>query len=213
MTGEPIGAGSVASVAPRVTEDLDRTEPWTKAGWRTRLRTARAALGEAERARRAELLVAGALRLAAAAVGPVCAYLPVGTEPGSPALVDALAAAGHRVLLPVVPAAAGPLDWAVHDGGFAAGPIGLREPTGPRLGPPAIGRAGLVLIPGLAVDRRGVRLGQGGGYYDRSLPLADPAAALVAVLDEGELVDELPAEQHDRRVHGALLPSGYTSLM
>ena len=58
------------------------------------------------------------------------------------------------------------------DGSFARGPLGLREPTGERLGVEAIGTAALVLVPGLAVDRRGIRLGRGAGYYDRSLPFA-----------------------------------------
>jgi len=69
----------------------------------------------------------------------------------------------------------------------------------------AIARAGLVLVPALAADRRGVRLGQGGGYYDMTLPLAGPGASLVVVLNDEELVDELPAEPHDQRVHAALL--------
>lgn len=184
----------------------------SKSWWRARLRAARQAVPAAERARRAQLLTAGLLRLTGGVTGPICAYLPVGAEPGSPAMVDALVAAGHRVLLPVVPAAVGPLDWAVHDGGFAAGPLGLREPTGTRLGRAAIGRAVLVLVPALAADRRGVRLGQGGGYYDRSLPLAAPGTPLVAVLDEGELVAELPGEPHDHRVGGALQPGGFTPL-
>ena len=46
-----------------------------------------------------------------------------------------------------------------------------------------------MLVPALAVDRRGVRLGRGAGFYDRSLPLAAPAARLVAVVRDDELVD------------------------
>jgi 5-formyltetrahydrofolate cyclo-ligase len=147
----------------------------------------------------------------ARAVGPggttVCAYLPVGTEPAWAGGLDGLRAAGHDVLLPVVPPARGPLLWAPYRGADAltAGPVGLLEPTGPRLGPAAVARAGLVLVPALAADRRGVRLGQGGGYYDMTLPLADPATPLVVVLNDEELVDELPAEPHDRRVNAALL--------
>ena len=72
----------------------------------------------------------------------MCTYLPIGTEPGSAELPEALRSAGHEVLLPVVPAQLGPLDWARYDGpdDLGPGPIGLREPTGPRLGPTAIGR-------------------------------------------------------------------------
>jgi 5-formyltetrahydrofolate cyclo-ligase len=178
-----------------------------KTRWRTALVAARRALPAAERASRAAALATAAVRLAAATGGPVCAYLPVGSEPGSPELVAELHRAGHEVLLPVVPPDRGPLDWAVYTGPhcLAAGPLGLREPTGPRLGPDAISRARLVLVPGLAADLAGVRLGRGAGHYDRTLPLAAPDVPIVIVLNDEELVEQLPAEPHDRPVTGALL--------
>jgi 5-formyltetrahydrofolate cyclo-ligase len=161
------------------------------------------------------MLTRSALSLAATTGGPVCAYLPIGVEPGSVELLDALRAAGHEVLLPVVPAQPGPLDWAPyrdrHD--LAPGPLGLREPAAPRRGVHAIGSARLVLVPALAVDRRGRRLGRGGGYYDRTLDLAAPGTPLVAVLNEEELLDRVPSEPHDRRVTGVLLSgSGFLAL-
>ena len=58
------------------------------------------------------------------------------------------------------------------------------------------------------VDRTGVRLGRGAGFYDRSLPLATPTAKLVAVVRDDELVDRLPAEPHDVRMTHALTPNG-----
>ena len=139
--------------------------------------------------------------------GTVCGYLAVGSEPGSAALLDVLRAAGHRVLLPVVVGAA-PLDWAEYTGpdGLRAGPHGLREPAGPRLGPDALGGADLVLVPALAVDRSGVRLGKGGGHYDRSLPLVRPGVPVVAVVRDAELVPALPVEPHDVRMVAAVTP-------
>ncbi|WP_307846232.1 5-formyltetrahydrofolate cyclo-ligase, partial [Rhodococcus sp. CX] len=62
--------------------------------------------------------------------------------------------------------------------------------------------------PALAVDRRGVRLGRGAGFYDRTLHLADPSARLIAVVRDEELVDELPEDPHDIRMTHALTPSG-----
>ena len=56
------------------------------------------------------------------------------------------------------------------------------------------------------LDRHGVRLGRGGGYYDRSLPLCRPDTRLVAVVRDAEVVDELPQEPHDVRVTHALTP-------
>lgn len=149
-------------------------------------------------------LTAAAVRLADGTAGPICAYVPVGPEPGGPGLIAALVEGGHDVLLPVVPRVRGPLEWAHFDGTFAPGPLGLREPAGPRLGVDAISTAGLVLVPGLAADRDGVRLGRGAGYYDRTLPFA--RAPLVILLYDDELVDRLPAEPHDHRVTAALLP-------
>jgi 5-formyltetrahydrofolate cyclo-ligase len=66
----------------------------------------------------------------------------------------------------------------------------------------------VVLVPALAVDRRGNRLGRGAGFYDRSLIYAAPQARLVAVVRDEELVDELPADPHDVRMTHALTPSG-----
>jgi 5-formyltetrahydrofolate cyclo-ligase len=178
--------------------------PVDKKAWRAQLLAARDTLSVDARAARDGALIAGALGLAASTGGPICAYVPIRTEPGGPTMVSELVNAGYEVLLPVVPRERGPLEWARFDGSFARGPLGLREPTGERLGVEAIGTAALVLVPGLAVDRRGIRLGQGAGYYDRSLPYAH--APLVMLLNDDELVERLPAEPHDHRVTGALLP-------
>ena len=141
----------------------------------------------------------------------VCAYVPVGSEPGSIELLDSLVRRGVQVLLPVTRHdAAGlpmPLQWGEYRrDDLVEGRFGLREPGGPSLGAEAIASAAVVLVPALAVDRTGVRLGRGAGFYDRSLPLADPAALLVAVVRDDELVDRLPAEVHDVRMTHALTP-------
>ncbi|HEX3783129.1 MAG TPA: 5-formyltetrahydrofolate cyclo-ligase [Pseudonocardiaceae bacterium] len=179
-------------------------DPESKAAWRARLSAARRALPADVRAAEASALVnwVGALD-----GDPVCCYLPIGTEPGSVAMVDALVNNGRRVLLPIVTGVA-PLDWAeYHDStDLIAGPYGLREPSGTRLGPSAVGLAELVLVPALAADRRGVRLGRGGGHYDRSLPLARTDARLIAVVRDAELVRRLPAQPHDVLMTGTLTP-------
>lgn len=198
-----------------MTARTDDHEPPTKSDWRRRILAARRALDPAVRAARAEALTRHALALAATTGGPVCAHLPIGTEPWSPAGVDALHRAGHEVLLPVVTAGPGPLDWARYDGpdSLVPGPIGLREPSGARRGPAAVADARLLLVPGLAADRAGVRLGRGAGHYDRTLPLVTPGVPIVIVLDDDELVDVLPAEEHDHPMSAALRPgAGHTLL-
>lgn len=140
-------------------------------------------------------------------VGCLAAYLGVGTEPPTIPLLDALRAAGVRILLPVI--SGDELDWAIYDGAdaLAAGPLGLAEPTGPRLGSEGFAAAELVLVPALAVDRRGHRLGRGRGYYDRALgPVSVP---VVAVVFDDDVIDDVPVEAHDRSVDGRLTPSGY----
>ncbi len=143
--------------------------------------------------------------------GTVCAYVPVSAEPGSVGMLDALHRTGVRVLLPVAvtgdDGAALPLWWGEYrPGELVAARFGLLEPGGTRLPAAALAEAGLVLVPALAVDRRGVRLGRGAGFYDRSLPLRDPTARLIAVVRDDELLDEVPAEPHDVRMTDALTP-------
>lgn len=138
----------------------------------------------------------------------VCAYLPVGTEPGTPALVDRLAELCEEVLLPVVPnGAPAALLWARYrPGALLPGRFGVPSPDGPRLPAQAVTRAEVVLVPALAVDRRGVRLGRGGGFYDRSLQLCRPGTRLVAVVRDCEVLDTVPDEPHDVRMTHALTP-------
>jgi 5-formyltetrahydrofolate cyclo-ligase len=191
-----------------------------KARLRRELLAARRARSDEERRADAAALAAGLPAVLKGVADPVCLFVAVGGEPGAAPdgalpVLDAARALGRRVLLPVTVGAA-PLDWASYGGpaSLGPGPHGLREPTGPRLGSEAIRDAGLVVVPALAVDRRGVRLGRGGGHYDRSLPLADPATRLVALVGDTELVaDPLPAEPHDVPVHAAWRPHhGHTRL-
>ncbi|MYW95199.1 5-formyltetrahydrofolate cyclo-ligase [Amycolatopsis rubida] len=180
----------------------------SKAEWRTRILRARAELPPEAHAREAAALAAAASSIHAETV---CAYLPFGTEPGQISLVNALAA---RVLLPVIPDTPGPLDWAEYTGPDALVPGRLRgvlEPSGPRLGTAAVASAQVLLIPALAVDRHGTRLGRGAGYYDRTLTAA-PNTARVAVVRAEEVVNRLPAEPHDVPMTAVLTPSGLIQL-
>lgn len=144
--------------------------------------------------------------------GTVAAYVSMGAEPGTGPLIEALREAGNRVLLPVL-LPDNDLDWADYRGPDALVRTGrgLFEPTGTRLGPDAVAQAQLVLLPGLAVDAQGVRLGRGGGSYDRVLArirLAAARPALVVLLYAHEVVASVPSEPHDHLVDAALTPAG-----
>ncbi len=143
----------------------------------------------------------------------VALYVSVGTEPGTGPLLDRLLDLGRRIVVPVVLPDLD-LDWAVYDGpaGLARARKGLLEPTGPRLGVEAVATADVVLTPGLAVDRTGMRLGQGGGCYDRALGRVPVGTFTCTLLFDGELVDEVPSGPLDRPVTAVATPSGVTRL-
>ncbi|MBD3923376.1 5-formyltetrahydrofolate cyclo-ligase [Nocardioides cavernae] len=144
----------------------------------------------------------------------VAAYVSVGSEPGTGLLLDVLAAAGKRVLLPVVLPGLD-LDWAEYTGreGLAPAVRGLLEPTAPRLGREAIAQADVVLVPGTGVSLSGARLGQGGGCYDRALPRVSPGTPVAVVLYDDEVGLAVPAEPHDVRVGFALTSHGVRALL
>lgn len=147
--------------------------------------------------------------------GLVACYWSIGSEPETHGLVFALWKHGATVILPVHKED-DDLDWAVYDGPdtLAPGRSGIMEPVDTRRGVDAIRTAALVIVPALAVDRQtGVRLGRGGGSYDRALARVGPNVPTVALLHEGELVDGVPAEAHDQSVRFVATPGGITRLM
>ncbi|MGO9352707.1 MAG: 5-formyltetrahydrofolate cyclo-ligase [Mycobacterium sp.] len=182
----------------------------TKAALREQLLLARRNVADEVRAAEARMLGEHA-ELVVSGHSTVCAYVPVGTEPGSIEMLNVLLRGAKRVLLPVARTAADgtpmPLRWGEYrPGGLTRGPWGLLEPPEPWLPESALADAGLVIVPALAIDHRGARLGRGRGFYDRSLPGRDPHARLIAVVRDDELVEELPAEPHDVPMTDALTP-------
>ena len=167
----------------------------------------RRARSTAERAAAADA-VASALLHGLHGVRTLAAFVPDPAEPGSGRLPAAYTELGARS-----PAAGHPdegriLDWARLHRRAGTRPVRPVPPVGPRLGPTAIGAADAVVVPALAVDRFGFRLGRGGGYYDRALVHARPDAVLVTVVFDDERLDELPREIHDRPVTAVVTPSG-----
>jgi 5-formyltetrahydrofolate cyclo-ligase len=186
-----------------------------KAALRRRLLAGRARLGPDQRAAAARTLRDAVLELPQVQMaGTIAAYYSLSSEPDTHGLVYALWKRGGYVLLPLLRADAD-LDWASYEGpdSLRPGPRGLAEPSEPPRGMDAVARADLVLVPALAVDRSGVRLGRGGGSYDRALARVAPAIPTIALLYDGELLDEVPADVHDQRVRLVARPSaGITRL-
>jgi len=166
-------------------------------------------MSEAER-ETAAMMLGAHCRIQWTTVRTVATYLSMTTEPPTRPLIDHFVHHGVDVIVPIVAGEA--LDWATYDDTrtIAAGPLGFREPIGARLGTAAVEKADLVLVPALAVDRHGNRLGRGKGFYDRAL--ATVTAPVVAVVYDHEYVDAVPAEAHDRRVDAVLRPAGFVSL-
>jgi 5-formyltetrahydrofolate cyclo-ligase len=187
-----------------------------KAALRARLRGARAAMTPAERSAAGRALRDAVLSLPEAEMaGTVAAYFSVGAEPDTRGLVYALWKRGSYVLLPLL-RGDGDLDWASYEGPDSVRPRPdglhrLAEPAEPPRGLDAIARAALVIVPALAVDKRGMRLGNGGGCYDRALARVSPAVPTVALVYEAELVDEVPSAPHDRPVGLVARSSGATA--
>jgi 5-formyltetrahydrofolate cyclo-ligase len=142
----------------------------------------------------------------------VAAYVSIGAEPGTGALLDALAAAGKRVILPVLQPDHD-LGWGTWRGPTALAParLGLLEPVD-RLGPEAVATADVVLVPGLAVSTTGDRLGQGGGSYDRALGRVPVGTPVVILLYDDEVGLDVPVAPHDRPVTAAATPTRWLPL-
>jgi 5-formyltetrahydrofolate cyclo-ligase len=135
-------------------------------------------------------------------------FLSTPTEPGTREFVDGALARGIRVLLPIT-RNDGLLDWAVAEpgGDITEGLFGLPEPVGEVLGPIAVNDVDLLIIPAAAVDRTGMRLGWGRGYFDKTIGSMERCPPVYAVVYDTEFVDEVPRDVHDQPVTGIVTPT------
>jgi 5-formyltetrahydrofolate cyclo-ligase len=142
----------------------------------------------------------------------VAAYVSIGAEPGTGVLLDALTAAGKRVILPVLHTDHD-LGWGTWRGAAALAParMGLLEPVD-QLGLEAVATADVVLVPGLAVSTTGDRLGQGGGSYDRALGRVPVGTPVVILLYDDEVGLDVPVDPHDLPVTAAATPTRWLPL-
>ncbi len=128
----------------------------------------------------------------------VAFYYPLPSEPQISELIDAeQGRMGKQVVLPGFGNGGPPLgpsgvSWAGI--WLAPGPLGLEQPTGPAVSTEDVE---LFLVPGLAFDRLGFRLGRGKGYYDRLLAQRAPTAFVCGLCFEDDLIARLPHAAHD----------------
>jgi 5-formyltetrahydrofolate cyclo-ligase len=182
-------------------DDLD------KEALRTSILERRKHRSAADRAAASAAMAAHLLAAPFARVERVATYLSMRTEPDTSGIIDGFTERGIEVIVPVT----GPnrtLDWVVlePDAVLTVSPLGIPEPAGPRLGPDALADAGLVIVPALAADHTGCRLGRGAGYFDRALP--DARGPICALVYGDELIERIPHEAHDVRVDIVVTEAG-----
>ncbi|MFC6715071.1 5-formyltetrahydrofolate cyclo-ligase [Branchiibius cervicis] len=176
---------------------MDESQAAAKVALRRELRTARrervAAADEAGRRELGDRLAAHLMGyLAGSGTARVAVFESLPTEPPTEEMIAALQAAGHTVIAPIM---------------LADKDLSWRDlASGEDLGVDAIADVTVIVLPALAVDATGHRLGQGGGSYDRALLRADPEAVRLAVVFESEVRDAVPADDHDQAVHAVLTP-------
>ncbi|MET0672875.1 MAG: 5-formyltetrahydrofolate cyclo-ligase [Microbacterium pygmaeum] len=185
------------------------------------------AIADSKRALRAELrerrqLLSDAARDAAArgltaqlddlverlGVRSMSCFLSTTTEPGTRDFVEGAVRRGIRVLLPIT-RNDGLLDWSVatQDLDITEGLFGLPEPVGEVLGPIAVNDVDLLVIPAAAVDRSGMRMGWGRGFFDKTIGSMEGCPPVYAVVFDSEILDEVPRDVHDQPVTGVVTPT------
>lgn len=182
---------------------------------RRRVRAQRTARDAAAQSAAAAALAAHMQRVCAAhAARRITCYMPYKAEPDTQEFMRAAWAAGLEILLPVA-LPGGQLAWVSHAGPAApalrVGMHGIPTPAGPHLPTLAAATADLMFVPACAVDEQGIRLGWGGGYYDRLFELLTEAGNIppvYAVLFTDEVFPALPREEHDIPVSAVVTPSG-----
>jgi 5-formyltetrahydrofolate cyclo-ligase len=190
---------------------MNGDESHQKRALRAELRGRRRTLTSSERANATERLTQNLIGLANDLDARyLSAYLPAQDEPNIRPFLDWADAQDIRVLMPVS-RDDGLLDWVVSNGKETEGVGGMPEPVGELLGPIAINDVDLIIVPAAAVDKTGMRLGWGRGYFDRTLGSMEKCPPVYAVIFDNELVGSVPTELHDKRVNGVVTPSGITS--
>jgi 5-formyltetrahydrofolate cyclo-ligase len=186
-----------------------------KSAWRSAVRRVRLQRGERRNAEHADTFRDTVLALPeAAGVTCVSVYASRSFEPGTLPLIEALHARGVDVILPRLGDGL-QRGWSLYsqaDDLVPRSPGRPPEPSGDFLPQAKIADADLIVVPALAADTHGTRLGQGAGWYDRTLKDARPGVPVVALVFDDEFHDAatqpIPREAHDVAVTIVVRPSG-----
>jgi 5-formyltetrahydrofolate cyclo-ligase len=183
-------------------------ETWKRA-LRAELRERRRTRTSTRRAADSTALTANLERLVSdLGARKLAAYLSLPDEPDTRPFLRWAAGQGLDVLLPIS-REDGLLDWAPYDGADEDEDVlGMPTPTSELLAPSAINDVDLILVPAASVDRGGMRMGWGRGYFDKTLGSMEGCPPVYAVIFDDELVDEVPRERHDMPVDGVVTPGG-----
>jgi 5-formyltetrahydrofolate cyclo-ligase len=183
-----------------------------KRALRAELRARRQSITSDERSRATESVTANLVALTTQLeASSIAAYLSTPDEPNTREFLSWACERGIRVLLPIS-REDGLLDWAPYDGSDEDEDVlGMPTPTTEVLGPIAINDVDLIIVPAATVDRTGMRMGWGRGYFDKTLGSMERCPPVYAVIFDSELVESVPAEVHDQRVNGVVTPGGITS--
>ena len=179
-----------------------------KAALRSMIRASRAAVPASERAAASEAVAGRAASLPEVGrARVVLGYRALAEEIDPAPLLEMLRARGARIALPRV-AAPGELalHWVERDQDLIAGDLGVLEPA-PGTPGPRLDAVHLVVVPGVAFDARGRRLGMGGGFYDRLLAGLPASSRAVAIAYDEQLVDDVPVGENDRSVDFLVTPT------
>ncbi|MBI2998654.1 MAG: 5-formyltetrahydrofolate cyclo-ligase [Deltaproteobacteria bacterium] len=132
----------------------------------------------------------------------VVLYSPIGREVATEVIRDHALRVGKKLFYPKL-GDQKHLHW-VHVSSaeeLRPGGCGILEPMGDRILTREDQQRSVVFVPGLAFDFQGNRLGRGWGWYDRALSLLEQGASFVALAYEFQMVEKLPAEAWDRKMH------------
>lgn len=182
----------------RKTGILTEAKERARAEARVRREAAREALGEQIAPRLADMFFA---HVPFPAPAILAGYMPIGGEADPGEIMRRARAGGHECALPCVETRNAPLTFRLWRPGepLVAGPHGTRAPSGEA----AAVEPGLMLVPLLAFDGAGRRLGYGGGYYDRTLEALrakNTKCLAVGLAFAAQEAAELPEDEGDQRL-------------